>query len=206
MTRRDQILNATLEVAAQHGLRSVTLAQIAERVGMKKPSLYNHFKSKDDIVHETYRYAREQALGKSIMPNVDLKSLFAGKTLEQILLTLLDQYCSLVLDKDLLRLFVVLYAERSTNPDAAQILLEETDHMVQQVTSLFHALEEEGKLRCDDIDMVALSFAMTVHALVDYQLDELCARDERPGSDLATFAQARAYVSWFSRQMEACHA
>lgn len=206
MTRREQILNATLELAAQYGLRSVTLAQIAESVGMKKPSLYNHFKSKDDLVRETYRYVREQARARSKMPEVDFALLFEGKSLEQILLTLLDQYCSLVLDNDLLRLFGVIYAERSTSPDAAQILLAETDHMVQQVTSLFHALSEKGKLQCNDLDMAALSFAMTVHALVDYQLDELRACNEEPHDDAAMFSRARAYVSWFSRQMEVGHA
>lgn len=206
MTRREQILNATLELAAQYGLRSVTLAQIAERVGMKKPSLYNHFKSKDDIVRETYRYVREQARARSKMPDADVATFIEGKSLEQILLALVDQYCSLVLDEDLFRLFVVLYAERSTSSDAARILLEETNHMVQQVTTLFRALAEVDKLQCDDLDMAALSFAMTVHGLVDYQLDELRAKDAEPRDDLATFAQAKAYVSWFARQMEVNHA
>ena len=206
MTRKEQILNATLDLAAQYGLRSVTLTQIAERVNMRKPSLYNHFKSKDEVIQEAYRYMREQARGRSIMPDVDLGALFEGRNLEEILLALFDQYCSVVLDEDLLRLFVVLYAERTTSPSAARIILDETDHMVQQVTALFRTLADRGMLQCDDVDMAALSFAMTVHALVDRQLDELCAIAADPRRGQATFDQAKSYISWFSRQMEVSHA
>ena len=206
MTRREEIILAILDLAAEHGLRAVTLAQIAERVGMRKPSLYNHFSSKDDIVQEAYRYLRDQARARSVMPDVDFDTLFAGRSLEEILLMLFEQYCSLVMDPDLLRLFKVLYAERPTNPAAAQIVLDETDRMVGQVRSLFHALAGRGSLACDDVDMAALSFAMTIHGLVDRQLDELSAHGPAGDGSQPTFDPAEAYISWFARQMEVDHA
>ena len=206
MTRREEIILATLDLAAEHGLRSVTLAQIAERVGMRKPSLYNHFSSKDDIVQEAYRYLRDQARTRSVMPNVDFDDLFAGRSLEEILLALFEQYRSLVMDPDLLRLFKVLYAERPTNAAAAQIVLDETDRMVGQVRMLFRALAEQRRLTCDDVDMAALSYAMTIHGLVDRQLDELSAYGPAEDGSQPTFDHAQAYISWFARQMEVGHA
>ena len=206
MTRREEILVATLDLASEYGLRSVSLAQIAERVGMRKPSLYNHFKSKDDIVQEAYRYLREQARAKSMMPVVDLTDLLEDRSLEEILLVLFDQYCSLMLDEDFLRLFKVLYAERTTNAMAATVVLEETDRMVDQVAALFQALCDQGKMQCDDVDMAALSFALTIHGLVDRQLDELCAQGSSKDESAPTFAQAKAYISWFSNQKGVSHA
>ena len=44
-TRRE-ILAAAWEIAHERGLVSVTLREIAARIGMQPPSLYSHFASK----------------------------------------------------------------------------------------------------------------------------------------------------------------
>lgn len=65
MNRKEEIIMATLELAAEKGLGSVSMNMIADKVGIKKPSLYNHFVSKEEIVQAMYEYLREQAKGKS---------------------------------------------------------------------------------------------------------------------------------------------
>ncbi|NGO43829.1 TetR/AcrR family transcriptional regulator [Streptomyces ureilyticus] len=40
---RDAILNTTAELAAEHGVRSVTMSQIAEQVGIGRATLYKYF-------------------------------------------------------------------------------------------------------------------------------------------------------------------
>ena len=45
MNRKEEIILAALELASVNGLKSVSMSQIADRVGIKAPSLYNHFKS-----------------------------------------------------------------------------------------------------------------------------------------------------------------
>ncbi len=47
-TRRE-ILAAAWEIAHENGLLSVTLREIAARIGMQSPSLYSHFASKNAI-------------------------------------------------------------------------------------------------------------------------------------------------------------
>src|SRR3954454_14071753 len=51
--RRDQtrreILDAAWEVAREQGLTALTLRDVADRVGMRAPSLYSHFDSKHAI-------------------------------------------------------------------------------------------------------------------------------------------------------------
>ncbi|MBQ9006525.1 MAG: TetR/AcrR family transcriptional regulator [Atopobiaceae bacterium] len=206
MTRKEEIVLATLDLAAEYGLRSVSLSQIAERVGIRKPSLYNHFASKDEIVQEAYRYLRTQARERAMASDADLPASFFEKPLEEALLASFDQYRSFVLDQDLLRFWRVLYAERTTSPVAAQIMVEETERMIRQVKALFYALVAHGRLACDDVDTAALSYAMTIHGLVDHQLDLLTSQGAQVTDEQAAFSQARQYISWFSRQMEADHA
>ncbi|QDY99386.2 TetR/AcrR family transcriptional regulator [Nitratireductor mangrovi] len=50
--KRELILEAALEVFAQHGFRGATIDQIADAAGMSKPNLLYYFRSKDDI-HRT---------------------------------------------------------------------------------------------------------------------------------------------------------
>jgi AcrR family transcriptional regulator len=47
-TRRE-ILDAAWEIARREGLFAITLREVAERVGMRSPSLYSHFESKNAI-------------------------------------------------------------------------------------------------------------------------------------------------------------
>ena len=61
MERKEEIILAALELASENGLQSVSMNQIAEKIRIKAPSLYNHFKSKDEIVRAMYSYLREQA-------------------------------------------------------------------------------------------------------------------------------------------------
>lgn len=47
--KRELILEAALEVFAQHGFRGSTIDQIAEAAGMSKPNLLYYFKGKEEI-------------------------------------------------------------------------------------------------------------------------------------------------------------
>ena len=74
--RKEEIIYATLELASVHGLKGVTMAQIAEQAGIKAPSLYNHFSSKEELIREMYTYLREQAQKNNQQINVDYAKLF----------------------------------------------------------------------------------------------------------------------------------
>ena len=49
MTTKQKILNAAMTLFAEKGYSDVYVGEIAEAVGIKAPSLYKHFKSKQDI-------------------------------------------------------------------------------------------------------------------------------------------------------------
>ena len=100
----------------------------------------------------------------------------------------------------------VLYAERTTSAVAAQIMVEETERMISQVKGLFYALVAHGKIQCDDVDMAALSFAMAVHSLVDYQMDRIVAHGLTSADTSDGFDDVKDYIAWFARQMEVEHA
>ncbi len=48
--RKKQILNVALEVFADNGFASTSIAKIAQNAGMSKGLMYNYFESKEDLV------------------------------------------------------------------------------------------------------------------------------------------------------------
>ena len=48
---RDQVVEAAIEQAAD-GLQTVTLARIAQRLGVRPPSLYNHIENRDALLRQ----------------------------------------------------------------------------------------------------------------------------------------------------------
>ena len=51
MSTRDRILDEALTLFAENGYDGTGVEQIAGKVGIKAPSLYNHFKGKEDILN-----------------------------------------------------------------------------------------------------------------------------------------------------------
>lgn len=201
MTRKEEIIYATLELASEYGLGSVSLSQIADKVGIRKPSLYNHFKSKDELVSSMYLFLREKAQARA--QNVSVSVGFPeDKSLSEILSDSMAVYFGFLSDENMMSFFKVLYSERSISPIAAQIMLDETDRMISQTRNLFYALVVHGRMKNEDVDTAALSYAMTVHSLVDREMDRFTAgkRDAASISELPK--EIEEYIQWFCERME----
>lgn len=202
MERKEEIILAALELASGNGLKSISMAQIAEKVGIKAPSLYNHFKSKDEIVKAMYSFLREKAQQNRTSGFADPEE-FSSKSLEQILSESLAAYLGMITDRNMIRFFRVLYSERSINPLAAEIMLEETEHMIRSTRNLFYALAVHGKMKNEGVDTAAMTFAMTVHSLVDYRLDKITAGKAAQFGDCESpfTKEMTEFIRWFSIQI-----
>jgi AcrR family transcriptional regulator len=61
--RRDQLTDATLAVVADRGLRGLSLAAVARRVGLTPSAIYRHFPSKDALLDAVLERLRERLHG-----------------------------------------------------------------------------------------------------------------------------------------------
>jgi len=199
--RKEEIILAALELASANGLKSVSMARIAGKLRIKAPSLYNHFRSKDDIVKAMYSYLRENAQ-RNRSPGFADPGDFAEKSLEQILTESLSAYLCVITDPNMMRFFRVLYSERSINPLAAEIMLEETEHMIRATRNLFYALAVHGKMKSEGIDTAAMTFALTIHSLIDYQMDRITAgkADRFSYGESPYTKELKEFIRWFSIQ------
>ena len=202
MTRKEEIIYATLELAAESGMKGVSMSQIAEKIGIKAPSLYNHFRSKNEIIKAMYSFLRDQAQAESNEKTPDFSKL-ADKSTEEILLDSVSAYMGMVSNKYMLQFFKVLYSERTTNPIAATIIIEETERMLQSTRNMFYALVVHGKIKNENVDIAAMTYSLTIHSLIDYRMDLLTAGivDGFGEEGSPVPKNILDFVQWFSHQI-----
>ena len=192
--RKEEIILTTLELAAEKGLAGVSMSMIADKIGIKKPSLYKHFSSKDEIVEAMYQFLRDKSKENANIKPVEYSILFAEKTAYEVLKGVMQGYINMNHQEQMLTFYKVIYSERSIQPMAARIVAEETERMIIATKQLFYAMEVHKLLHFENADMSAVSFAMTVHGLMDYELDQKYGYDEAPKNLLDE------YLKWFCEQ------
>lgn len=192
--RKEEIILTTLELAAEKGLAGVSMSMIADKIGIKKPSLYKHFSSKDEIVEAMYQFLRDKSKENANIKPVDYSILFSEKTAYEVLKGVMQGYINMNHQEQMLTFYKVIYSERSIQPMAAKIVAEETERMIIATKQLFYAMEVHKLLHFENADMSAVSFAMTVHGLMDYELDQKYGYDEAPKNLLDE------YLKWFCEQ------
>lgn len=194
-TRKKEIIMATLELAANKGLGNVSMNMIADKVGIKKPSLYNHFSSKEELVEVMYQFLREEAKKTANIGAIDYTTFFAGKSALEVLRMMVGGYFNMNQQEHMMNFYKVIYSERSLNPLAAKIVVEETDKMILATKQLFYAMEVHKLLHFNNPDMTAVSFAMTIHGLMDYELDQCSNKSDQSLLD--------DYLKWFCEEYAA---
>lgn len=207
--RKEEIILATLELAAQSGLGSVSMSQIADKVGIRKPSLYNHFQSREEIVEAMYGYLRENAKKNANLGMTDYGELVKGKKAIEVLQMVVDNYKRLNMDEKMQMFYKVIYSQRSFQPMAAKIMVEETEKMMIATKQLFYAMQVHGLLEFSNVDMAAVTFAMTIHALMDYGMDQKISAEmgTETGSEddpSVTNEMISEYLLWFCNEYKVC--
>jgi AcrR family transcriptional regulator len=175
MNTKERILLATLELASENGLSGVSLSQIAEKVGIRKASLYSHFSAKGEIVDSLYEYLRTNA--KSVLADnaIDYGEMVKGKTAPEVLHQAVKNYLVINADEKLRAFYKFILSERIFNKEAAKIMVAETEKMILATKQLFYAMQIHHVMQFANVDMAALSFAMTIHSLINYREDKLFA-------------------------------
>ena len=74
---REKILDAAIDLFSQRGFNGVSVREITGKVGIKESSLYNHFKSKDEIL-DTILGLFKSELARSGPPEEQLYQMMAS--------------------------------------------------------------------------------------------------------------------------------
>jgi AcrR family transcriptional regulator len=159
--RREEIVRAVLDLAAEQGVKQVTTQAIADRVGIAQPTVFRHFKTRDAILRAALEW-----IGKGLLTVVT--PILAGRgpadaRLRQ-LLTLQLQFISQ--RKGLPRL---LFSERLhlEDPELKAVVRRIMDTYTGKLRALLEDGVTEGSFRPDlDTEEAARLIVALVQGLV----------------------------------------
>ena len=87
LSKRDQLVSTALELFYQHGFNATGVDKIIATAGVSKKTLYNHFKSKDELILATLR-KRDELFRNIIMRDTER----LGATSKERLLSIFDAH------------------------------------------------------------------------------------------------------------------
>ena len=95
MSTKEKILDAALTLFAENGYNGTSVGQIAKAVGIKAPSLYKHYKSKEDILNALIdsaevRYEEMFGSERNIGKIPESREEFIEMTMGRIVFTMRD--------------------------------------------------------------------------------------------------------------------
>lgn len=175
---KNEILSSILPLASKEGLRNLSLSKIAENAGIAKSTLYSHFTSKDHMIKELYLYLREKAKERRHIGLVDYGKLVRGKTLKEVLTSVVSSYNLIIRDKDMKDFYAIIESEKTFSSIAAKIITEETETMFTATKNLFYALEAEKIAHFPSIENASFIFASSIHSILSLMLDDEMAGTE----------------------------
>lgn len=164
MTTKERILDEALTLFSQNGYDGTSVEQIAEKVGIKAPSLYKHFKGKEDILNSIIdnaeaRYEESFGSEKHIGRLPESKESFVRVTMEKISFTMHDPMIRKI------RKFLVQEQFRSER--LAKITTRhQLDGLQGMYTKIIEGMMSKGLIKEDNAALLATELTAPVVLLI----------------------------------------
>ncbi|MBR2993200.1 MAG: helix-turn-helix transcriptional regulator [Clostridiales bacterium] len=173
MNTKEKILDEALTLFSEKGYANVFVGDIADRVGIKAPSLYKHYKNKqaifDAIIDEMNRRFEEQAKAMQINGNDAAKDAGIYETLsEDQLLKLGREFFLYYLHDDYNRKFrKMLTLEQFHDKDLAKVYSKlYVDDPLSYQGMLFGFMVTAGVLKTENVQVMTLHFYAPIYFML----------------------------------------
>ncbi len=147
MEVKDRIIEGAFELFIRYGFRSVSMDNIAAKLGMSKKTLYQHFSDKDELVEAVMQFDVSHSEKDCNMCAVD-----ATNAIDEVF-KIIDTVAEQLRDMNPM----VLYEMHKFHPNAFKIFQKHKDEFILKlIAQNLHRGIEEGLYR-DDINIEVLA-------------------------------------------------
>ena len=199
MNTKKRILDEALTLFSENGYGNVYVAQIAEAVGIKAPSLYKHYKSKQDIFNAILDEMKKSYDKQASMLNISGEDAVSDAEVysdigEDELVRMATGLFLYFLHDDYAQKFrKMLTIEQFRDSELAHLLTKEyADKPLSYQSAMFSMLCEKGVLRKYDPDVMTLHFYAPIYFL-------LTVCDREPQREAESTELLKRHIRQFSR-------
>ena len=198
---KQKIIEKALELFAERGYDSVSVGEIAKAVGIKAPSLYNHFPSKqaifDAIVESTAaQYAADTDKIDIHVQDVQKDVPDFAEITEDALFEKVRQIFEYSLhDETISRFRRMMTIEQFRSPELAALYSNRyVERILRYHAGIFRALIASGEICAENPDTLAMLYVAPVVTLIG-----IC--DRQPEREQACLDQLQSHVRLFFRMV-----
>lgn len=154
MSTKEKILDAALTLFAENGYDGTSVEQIANIVGIKAPSLYKHYKGKEDILNALIdsaeaRYEEMFGSEKNIGKLPESPEEFINVTMERISFTMQDPMIR--------KTRMLLVQEQFRNERISEVTTRhQLDGVQRMFAKIIKGMMDEGIVLKDDPNLLAV--------------------------------------------------
>lgn len=154
---KDDILSAGIKIIETEGFDRLTLSSLASELGVKKPSIYHYFDSKDEIISELYVRARELLRKHTFRVDFTLSA-------EEVLTAVYLHWEALWRDEEIGPYLSLLSQRESIDEEAYEILSSLNLMTEAQSDAVIDNLVMRKKLVCEDKKFLSFLFSSAAMA------------------------------------------
>ena len=163
-TTKEKIFEAAIDLFAKKGFDATAMREIAEEVGIKKASLYSHYKSKNEIMDNIFKYFKEELMK---MRPPEAKNL---EKMDNISPEIFRQRANLTLgifkNPKMEKIFRIISGEQFRDKRAKIIILECLIHEPYSFSrTVLEIMVKKGMINKINPDIKAMEFQYTIFTL-----------------------------------------
>lgn len=194
---KQKILNKALELFSSYGYDSVSVGEIAKAVGIKVPSLYNHYPSKQaifDAIVEATAAQYEKDTDKISIHVQDAAQdipVFSKITAEDLIQKVRQLFCYSLHDETISRFRRMMTIEQFRSPKLAKLYSKRyVERVVDYHAGIFRSLIAAGEIKDEDPQVLAMMYVAPVITLIG-----IC--DRQPEKEAVSLEKLDAHVKLF---------
>ena len=198
---KQRILDKALELFSAQGYDAVSMGQIAAAVGIKAPSLYNHYPSKraifDAIVEETAtQYERDTGrIDIHVQDSARDVPVFTAITADALVEKVRQIFDYSLHNETISRFRRMMSIEQFRSPELAALYSARyVERVVRYHAGIFRALIAAGEIAAEDPDALAMLYVAPVLTLIG-----VC--DRQPERESECLQKLRTHVRLFFRMV-----
>ena len=154
---KELIFDVFVEMTSSLGYENVSMRSIADKVGIKVASIYNHFESKEKILEYAYKYYKDRQYDNR-KPVDEMKKMIETASAEELVPAFF--YTFVTEDKKkyvrMILITKIIYMRLFQDPIANAMFIENNKNNAEYVTSVLQHGIDEGRLESSfDIETFA---------------------------------------------------
>ena len=186
LARRRQLLDAAMEVFVARGYHAAAMDEIAERAGVSKPVLYQHFPGKQDL----YLALLDESI-EALIDSVRAALLSTTDNRQRVTATFMAFYGYVAEDRGTFRL---VFESDLTSEPAVRARIDQADRVCADMIS--EVIKEDAGLADDEAHLLSISLVGMAQVSARYWLSTLGSIPKDAAEQLVARLAWRGISGW----------